>query len=366
MERKSHLHRLMLVVLVMVLVSLACQPFTLGGPSTLAEAYLIAYEAAFGIAGPTDPVIMFQYPELLVAGDMLASYRYDSQESTGYMLDVTEDTWLFWVDDFPGARFAHPTRFITVGASSDEVIVTAADWWPVLNDTSLWVEKTDYWDTSNWAFSNLGEEIADKMGLGEQIPEIAAALDQVDQFLGGEIIDDIGDPVICDVDDPIEDDEVDIYRLGWSIQSDGGFFASADVVAPELNLNEEYSWATLMVFLHENTVDAAFLYENHAGEEAIGQVDLSNGEIIPSDAVLEFTTEPDPNTPFGTVSSVTLELPPGFIDLESVDTIVVETYHTDDSGSDKNCDQLIAKVDLTAKAPKKTWESGDHQWLGSW
>ncbi len=49
----------------------------------------------------------------------------------GKNLDIREDTFLIWVDLFPGLFFAHKTAYILV--SKESVRIERGDWWPVLN-----------------------------------------------------------------------------------------------------------------------------------------------------------------------------------------------------------------------------------------
>ncbi|MBU7037092.1 MAG: hypothetical protein HXS52_04120 [Theionarchaea archaeon] len=63
---------------------------------------------------------------------------------------LNEETWFFWMDDRPSAKFAHPTRFIFYGIATGACNVYSEKWWPVLNGAPLWVDSTSYWDASYW------------------------------------------------------------------------------------------------------------------------------------------------------------------------------------------------------------------------
>jgi hypothetical protein len=62
--------------------------------------------------------------------------------------------WFFWIDDVPRALFQHECRFVYIDAVSGAVNVQAEQWWPVLNDASIWNSSKDYWNTDNWAYAN--------------------------------------------------------------------------------------------------------------------------------------------------------------------------------------------------------------------
>lgn len=49
----------------------------------------------------------------------------------GKKLDISEDTFLIWVDLFPNMFFAHETVYILI--SKENVQIERGNWWPVLN-----------------------------------------------------------------------------------------------------------------------------------------------------------------------------------------------------------------------------------------
>lgn len=49
----------------------------------------------------------------------------------GKKIDIQEDTFLIWVDLFPGLFFAHKTAYILI--SRGNIRIERGDWWPVLN-----------------------------------------------------------------------------------------------------------------------------------------------------------------------------------------------------------------------------------------
>jgi hypothetical protein len=104
-------------------------------------------------------IIVFGWSELIEVGDTLSAYRPPAAEGLpaerGLSLSPEHGIWFFWIDDAPGAKFAHPNRFITVDGASGEVSVQEELWWPLLNSKGLWVTTEQYWDEANWIFSNL-------------------------------------------------------------------------------------------------------------------------------------------------------------------------------------------------------------------
>jgi hypothetical protein len=100
-------------------------------------------------------VIVFSWPEPLEAGDRMEAYRLPETEQDGQIRTIERETWFFWIEDAPGALFAHRTRFVFVERASGELSVVDDLWWPVLNGDGLWVSSEAYWNEDNWAFSNL-------------------------------------------------------------------------------------------------------------------------------------------------------------------------------------------------------------------
>lgn len=71
------------------------------------------------------PIEVHFYPHSLSPQDFLQDGPY------GKKLDIQEDTFLIWVDLFPGMFFAHKTAYIMI--SRGNIRIERGDWWPVLN-----------------------------------------------------------------------------------------------------------------------------------------------------------------------------------------------------------------------------------------
>jgi len=121
---------------------------------------ILTEEVLPGLSIPGDYVV-FGYPLLLGSDDELAPYAPHPMPPgvtslphlIPYSLD--RDTWFFWIDVEPFARYSHPTRFVRVDASTGAVVVREEGWWPVLNGRSLWTDRQDYWDRDNWIGARL-------------------------------------------------------------------------------------------------------------------------------------------------------------------------------------------------------------------
>jgi hypothetical protein len=100
------------------------------------------------------PVILFGFADLLGEGDLIHPYNFFGAEPIPGLTTVNEETWFFWIDDLPGARYSHYNRFVFVDAKSGDIKIVESQWWPVLNGTGLWIKDDDYYAKENWIFSN--------------------------------------------------------------------------------------------------------------------------------------------------------------------------------------------------------------------
>ncbi|MBU7047018.1 MAG: hypothetical protein HXS54_11350 [Theionarchaea archaeon] len=103
-------------------------------------------------------MIIFLWPHILLTSDAISPYAPYQSETEKYPLLVQyplkENSWFFWIDDDPYAKYAHPVRFVFFGAESKETTVYNEEWWPVLNGTPLWVDKSEYWNAFYWVYNS--------------------------------------------------------------------------------------------------------------------------------------------------------------------------------------------------------------------
>ena len=83
------------------------------------------------------PIDVHFYPHSLTPQDSVQDGPY------GKYFDIREDTFLIWVDLFPGMFFTHKTAYILI--SKGNIRIERGDWWPVLNGkTILYNEQGKY------------------------------------------------------------------------------------------------------------------------------------------------------------------------------------------------------------------------------
>jgi hypothetical protein len=141
----------LVVGLVWVLAACGGSP---SGEVSLDDAIQLVLKEVVQSGDPDHQLIVFALPEPLQPGDVIHPYQFPGLEPFPEPRIVAQEEYFFWVDDTPGAQFAHPNRFVFVDRASGEISVSEEAWWPVLNEVGLWIEREEYWDEDNWIYSN--------------------------------------------------------------------------------------------------------------------------------------------------------------------------------------------------------------------
>ncbi len=104
------------------------------------------------------PAIVFAHPTAVGPTDELSPYAFSDHDAESGVptepISIGADSWLYWIDDRPGATFVHPNRFVLVDQQTGEFTISDAQTWPVLNGEGLWVDEGAYWDEENWVYSS--------------------------------------------------------------------------------------------------------------------------------------------------------------------------------------------------------------------
>jgi hypothetical protein len=150
---------LLVIILGGLILSLSCNfPFSSLGDKKLSQEQalqLVLDEVVQPDLLGEDPLVVFAWPEPLVPGDTLHPYAVYGEDPAANLIEVEEESWFFWIEDEPFARFTHPNRYALVEIRSGELSVSNADWWPVLNGQSLWTDDRVYKNEANWVFANI-------------------------------------------------------------------------------------------------------------------------------------------------------------------------------------------------------------------
>ncbi len=97
--------------------------------------------------------LVFRHPVLLQTGQQVLPGFTGGAGDGG--LTAASASYLYWVDDRPGAQFEHDSRFVLVDAETGAVTVSSEQWWPELDGLDLFTDEAEYWNPARWVFSRL-------------------------------------------------------------------------------------------------------------------------------------------------------------------------------------------------------------------
>jgi hypothetical protein len=159
-HRANAVRRWVIMLATLGLATLACSALVdrLGGGGGSASSPVSHQQALDTVISrlvePGEPIIVFGVGNPLEPGDVIGPYHKDDLPADWEPITIESPTWFFWLEDAPGAHFAHATRFAFVTVDGGAVDVMGASWWPVLNGEGLWTESSDYWDQANWMYAS--------------------------------------------------------------------------------------------------------------------------------------------------------------------------------------------------------------------
>ena len=119
---------------------LACGAAHAEDLTTRAEAIEIVFDVIVP-ASIDHNVTAFLGMNMLDAGDVIGPWDEPEKQRT-----IDGPTWFCWVDDDPGAFFAHNTRYVFIDAVTGEAEVIVEEWWPELNGESLFMTDAEWED----------------------------------------------------------------------------------------------------------------------------------------------------------------------------------------------------------------------------
>ena len=160
-----------LILLVAVLLAVLISPQHASCSKTAATSAVLTKDQAVKVlldnvvkpASLQQDTIAFTLAQPLPAGTEVAAYAPATLPVNVTSLPdlvpqkLNDSTWFFWVDEYPLARFSHPSEFVFINASNGAVTVSNQAWWPYINgqEVQQWVESPGRWDSGNWAYSNV-------------------------------------------------------------------------------------------------------------------------------------------------------------------------------------------------------------------
>jgi hypothetical protein len=213
-----------------------------------------------GELAPGDEVIAFRLRAPLERGELVAPYG-----GNGPVFRAKARWWFFWVDDEPQARFAHPTRYVYVNATTGRLRVVQQSWWPLVNGEAPWFDFEDYWSGAGWAFSTL-EPREPPPEIERRVPSVATGLFTDECAL---IVDGAGDEKVGTPQDAVGMAEA-MSAFGYSYVS----LTRPTVAQLEANIKElaENGCKDLLVYISSHGLEGSSLVQ--VGNEWWGAVDL--------------------------------------------------------------------------------------------
>jgi hypothetical protein len=219
-----------------------------------------------------------QYEELLPKGTRVQSAFVPEGQKPSVMV-CKNACWLFFIDEQPGAHFAHPVQIALLDAKTGEVQVIQAEWWPQIDGKAV--------------FDNVDERNDPKTIIFDKAPPVSSKSQKLEEFLGG-ISRQIKshDPcdawavIVCgynDLPDTFDEDTDGIYAVltGLGLLDDHIFFVSphtthTGVDRPTSIANVQ--WAINQVAVSADETDKVlFFYSSHGGIDSLSCVPTSPG-----------------------------------------------------------------------------------------
>ena len=92
----------------------------------------------------------------LQPGDVIAPF-VDGEEKR-----ISKPTWFVWINDNSDAWFAHETRYLFIDAETGEHELRVEEWWPTLNEESLFISEEEMTDLDLIIYSDRNLSLPDR------------------------------------------------------------------------------------------------------------------------------------------------------------------------------------------------------------
>lgn len=101
-------------------------------------------------------VTAFITKQPLQPGDIIAPF------ADGEGKRISKPTWFVWINDNPDAWFAHDTRYLFIDAETGEHEIRTEEWWPTLNEESLFMSEEEMTDLDLIIYSDRNLSLPDR------------------------------------------------------------------------------------------------------------------------------------------------------------------------------------------------------------
>jgi len=192
-------------------------------------------------------------------------------------------SWLFMIDEMPGAHFAHPVKYVIVDAKTKELQVMEAEWWPKVSGRQVFEKEDIRAEPSLIVFYEEPVMLQKAVSSARMInPNLLAPVVQCESWA----------VIVCgfnDLPDTFDEDTNGIYNVlkSLGLDDDHIYYLSphADAGVDRVNTAANVQWAISEVAAQSGNNDKVlFFYSSHGGVDyLVCDTGTSAGGIWASD-----------------------------------------------------------------------------------
>ncbi|MBU7021204.1 MAG: caspase family protein [Theionarchaea archaeon] len=213
---------------------------------------------------------VYGYPDLLPKGSTIVPFAQWTRGEQEF-ISCDGDCWFFWLDYDPMAHFSHKTLYVLVSASTGEMTIKEAEWWPVVNGKEMWGKFIERASDEFLVYETEPEKIEAELvsiGLPELPPLRTHALPGCEAWA----------IIVCgsdDVTDTFDEDIKGIYNVltGLEYADDHIFYVSpwtGDQGVDRVTNISNVQWAINQVAARSDSEDTVFFfYTSHGGVDSL-------------------------------------------------------------------------------------------------
>ena len=231
-------------------------------------------------ADQQDGLKVLQYGEILPEGTLIEP----AFETMDNEIVSQNPSWLFMIDEMPGAHFAHPVKLVVVDAVTKDQQIMETEWWPKVDSRQIFDKESIRADPALITFYKKPSRLTDAISDIRRIDSgLLAVASQCDAWA----------VIVCrfnDLPDTFDEDTEGIYSVLKSLGIDDShiYFLSphtGHTGVDALNTIENVQWAINEVAAKSGVNDKVlFFYSSHGGVDGlVCSTGTSGGTIYAGD-----------------------------------------------------------------------------------